>query len=366
MQRLEIYLSDTNRLVIGVFDPVDSEYEKYTLRGQEAYRYLRKLAKSKILDIAEEPKYNEMTLVYKNYIVNLNEYETLLNRKIMAPIIDEIKDYIQKQKLNKVKGKKVKRKNKYTGKRIAAATLTILIVSTCAMGLAKAKKTDIETPNNVGYEQLYEEEYDEKIVEEQSTENNENLKLDSVVEKEKTTVEDNVTKVSINYDDRSNTTKAYVTQSYYGNMITKYARMYGIDPALAIAVATQERGIHSSVKDEGGATGLMQIQNSVWIGQNLSAYNFETQKNESRTITLSDVQNVETNIKIGCMILQNNFQYMKYNTLAAIQSYNMGYGNMMKILNRYALDTNRTVDEILSATNDNGWLDYRKIITCGD
>lgn len=35
--------------------------------------------------------------------------------------------------------------------------------------------------------------------------------------------------------------------------------MYGVDPALVLAVATQERGIHSSVTDTGGATGLMQI-----------------------------------------------------------------------------------------------------------
>lgn len=81
---------------------------------------------------------------------------------------------------------------------------------------------------------------------------------------------------------------------------------------------------------------------------------------------MDKLQNVESNIRIGCMILQNSFQYMKYNALASIQCYNMGYGNMMKILKQYALDSNTTIDEVLSNIEDDGWLKYRELITQGD
>ena len=57
---------------------------------------------------------------------------------------------------------------------------------------------------------------------------------------------------------------------------------------------------------------------------------------------------------------------MNYNIVAAIQCYNMGYGNMQTILKTYAVDTNRTVDQILNDKNDTGWLDYRYLVTQGD
>jgi serine/threonine protein kinase len=69
---------------------------------------------------------------------------------------------------------------------------------------------------------------------------------------------------------------------------------------------------------------------------------------------------------LGCMIFQNCMGYMKYNTIAAIQCYNMGYGNMMKILSAYATDNNKTIDEVLLDTTDLGWLQYRHLIKQGD
>jgi hypothetical protein len=118
--------------------------------------------------------------------------------------------------------------------------------------------------------------------------------------------------------------------------------------------------------DPGGATGLMQIQNSVWVGNDVSAYNFETGKVETLRVTEDRIQDVSYNIRIGCMILQNTMEYMKYNTLAGIQCYNMGYGNMMKILNACSKDTGRSVDEILKDVNNTNWMNYRKIITVGE
>lgn len=369
MQRLELYVSDTNRLAIGVFEPVDSEYEKYTLKGQEAYRYLRKIHKGKVLDVVKEPKYNEMTLIYKNYILNLNEYEKLLNRKGLKEIIDEIKDYYEKLKLKKVRGKKVKRKNKYTGRRIAASGLAVLVIGTCAMFVSKNKSNWNDISVDISLSENFDDEIDQNVDEEILVTEIPNVSQ-NIINKQEEQISispiEKITSVTVNYNDRSNTTKANATASNYGYLINKYATMYGIDTALALAVATQERGVHSSVMDAGGATGLMQIQNSVWLGESVKAYNFTTRQVETFVVTKDKIQDLEYNIKIGCMILQNSFQYMKHNILASIQCYNMGYGNMMKILGRYASDNNKTIDQVLSNIDDINWLDYRKLVTQGD
>lgn len=378
MKRLELYVSNNGQLVLNVFEFQKNVNYKHTFKGYEAYKYIRRLKHKKIINIIEDPKDVNATLVYKDCVVILNDCDELLNRRGLKIIIDGIKEYIEKEKLKRIKGKKVKRKNKYDGRRVAAAGLTVLIIGTCALGFSKQKSSknvvhSLVTEEQVDDEDVYttldydmEDDYDEPIVEtvEETPEVSE--VIEEVVGSIETTKEEKLDTVSVDYTDRSNTTKANTTQNYYGNIIDKYARMYGVDPALALAVATQERGIHSSVTDAGGATGLMQIQNAVWLGQAVSAYNFQTGQMENFVVTMNQLQNVESNIRIGCMILQNSFQYMKYNTLAAIQCYNMGHGNMMKILRQYAQDTNTTVDEVLNNMEDDGWLSYRKFITQGD
>lgn len=370
MKRLELYISNDGKLVLSVFDPVDSEYEKYILRGAEVYRYIRKLENQKIIDIEEDPNDINATLIYKNYVLNLNEYEKILNRRGLNPIIDGLKKYIEREKLKRIKGKKVTRKKKFNGKVMVATSLTVIILGTCASKLIKPNNLNDYQDNNTSITQstyIDEENYnDEEIIHIELNQSDEKTEddhvLDNIIEKD----DDGITSITVNYDDRSSTAKANKTQEYYGDLISKYATMYGIDPSLALAIATQERGVHSSVMDTGGATGLMQIQNSVWIGQKVQAYNFNTKQVESFIVTEDKLKDLEYNIKIGCMILQNSFEYMKYNTLAAIQCYNMGYGNMLKIIKEYGTDTNKTVDEILSNIEDDEWLSYRELITQGD
>ena len=133
-----------------------------------------------------------------------------------------------------------------------------------------------------------------------------------------------------------------------------------------IAIATQERGIHSEKKDSGGATGLMQIQNRIWRDKSLTAYNFETNSYETIVVDEDSLGDVFYNIKVGCMYFQNCMDYMNNNVLAAIQCYNMGYGSMMKILKEYSMDSGKTVNEVLGDISDCGWLEYRDMIKYGD
>ena len=380
MKRVELYVSNDNRLVVGIFEPADSEYEKYVLKGADAYKYLKKLEREKVLDIVTEKRYDEMTLFYKNYIVNLNEYQQLLNRRGLKIIIDDIKEYKEKEKLKVIKGKKVKRKNKHVGKKIMAATLTLVVLYSVGNNLLKKDKAPVIEQTNIvsSVEHNIKEEPLNKVIKHTpqekkvSSSSEEKEDLPSYKEKKQEKVMpssgEDVLSITLDYPDWSNTKKANITRAYYSDMISKYARMYGIDPKLVLAVATQESetGIHKSTMDPGGATGLMQIQNDVWIGKNVSAYNFKTGQMDVVRVTNDNIGDLECNIRMGCMILQNSMEYMDYNILAGIQCYNMGCGNVDDILDTYSRKTGKSREVILSNPNDIGWMEFRKIKSVGE
>ena len=345
MRRYEIYLDNNDRLCLAEFKRKGSKYEKEILKGANTYVPIRHISSGEIL--ASKRERVDYTIQYDNCIVNLNEYQKLMDKKGMAPIFNSLKKYNEKLRFSGTKRKKVTRRNKHTGRKIIAGALVLGMLGCGAYNLVKDElpitKEDLF---NIPISQQNEEDF---------------VNVNTIIE-----IEDEPIFISIDYQDNSSTNKAIYAKDNYNELITKYARQYGIDPALALGVATQERGIHSTTMDPGGATGLMQIQNSVWVGQTVSAYNFETKQWETFKITLDNIGDLETNIKIGCMILQNTMQYMKNNIPAAIQCYNMGSGNMNIILNTYAKSQNKTIDEVLSDPTDIGWLEYRNLIKVGD
>ncbi len=350
MNRIELYLDNYDRLSVSVFQNIDSENESFMLHGMQTYNYIKELASSKILSIHRQNNSQDVTLQYKNYIINLNDINELLKKRGMGPIIKNLKEYEELKKIKKVQGKKVNRKNKYSGKRIIAGGLALLVFSIGAYNISKKNNNYAEnTPEQYSVVTLGDipSQYDEVF-------------FNTIIDEEK------VKCITIDYEDRSETEKAYMAKEYYSDIIEMYASQYGLDTNLVLAIATQERGIHSKEKDSGGATGLMQIQNAVWDGQTIYAYNFKTESKEKMNITKEKIKDLHTNIQIGCMYLQNCMQYMNYNTIAAIQCYNMGYGNMMKILTTYSKDCGKSIDDILKDEYDIGWLDYRDIINEGD
>ena len=86
----------------------------------------------------------DVTLIYKNCVVNLNEYHSLLNRRGLKILIDAIKKYNESEKIRIIKRKKVTRKNKHVGKEIVVAGVSIIILGTCSLGLAKSKDLSID------------------------------------------------------------------------------------------------------------------------------------------------------------------------------------------------------------------------------
>ena len=359
MERIELYLNKKNRPVIDVYKNINDDVESKQIKSYKALDIIDKISTYKIQSVSV--KGEDIVLKYDNFIVNISEYKEVFKLNEMKQLQSIVKKQFEKQNQKKVKKKKVQRKNKHTGSKIIAATLVLSLLGagtvTAHQKIGNDKKLDyslIEEPTKIEQTTVIDQ---IKVTEPISN---------KTMIVETTTTEPETEVVTLNYEDRSNTPKAKMTASYYGDIIRKYAKTYGLDAELMIAIATQERGIHAEKMDKGGATGLMQIQNSVWRGQKLTAYNYETKTNETITVDEGRLSDVYYNIKVGCMIFQTALKYMDYNVVAAVQCYNMGSGNMNKILITYATKTGKTKSQILSDKTDTGWLKYRSLINQGD
>lgn len=149
------------------------------------------------------------------------------------------------------------------------------------------------------------------------------------------------------YDDRSESEFAINTDKYM-YLFEEYGNMYGIDPNILKAKAAQES--HGNPNANSNlAGGLMQIAYNN-TNKKLTAYNFIINDYETITIDKNQLFNPEYSIKVGAMIFQNNLIDNNYDLAKALQSYNMGYGNVLALYNNYGDD----------------WLEHRNMIHGGD
>ena len=200
---------------------------------------------------------------------------------------------------------------------------------------------------------------------EEKEKNDLSTKSDKLDDKENNLVFYNIDQ-ELNVGTLSSSEKLKYVEDNYSDIIEKYSSMYNLDSNLITAIATQERGKHSDVIDDGGAIGLMQIQVLVWNDKDINVYNYETNSEEKIHITLDKLKDVDFNIKVGCAIFQNYLNQMNGNVIAAIQSYNMGPGSVKKIISTYANATGKTYDEVINDFEDIKWLDYRNSSYPGD
>lgn len=363
MERIELYLNSKNRPVIDVYKHETDEVVNKHIKNYDALDTIDKISTYKIQNVFVTEE--DIILKYNGFVVNIREYKDVFKLNEMKQIKSIISKHYNHQNQKKVKKKKVVRKNKHTGSKIIAATLVLSLIATgTVMAQGKMQTNSISASAYSTPEQTTNLEQTTTL--EQMTIEEPETKEVKIVETTTNNIEQETDIISLNYNDRSNTQKARITASYYGEKIEKYAEMYGLDAELMVAIATQERGIHGEKMDAGGATGLMQIQNSVWRNQTLTAYNYQTKKYETIKVSENELSNIDYNIKVGCMIFQNALRYMDYNIVAAVQCYNMGYGNMKTILNAYSNKTGKSIKQILSNKTDTEWLKYRSLINQGD
>ena len=148
-----------------------------------------------------------------------------------------------------------------------------------------------------------------------------------------------------------------------GQYIYKYAEQYGVDPNIMASIAMQETAcdhygcIPGGDSYSGYGVGLMQLESP--SGEEISAYNYNTNEWDTEYITMDAACDIETNIKIGCMMFQNKLKENQGNVLLSIQSHNYGqYMIDMMIDNLYG----RNATKVKKEYNNISWLSEIKRI----
>lgn len=287
---------------------------------------------------------NEQELEY--YYEQEEQREKEIRRKIQE----------EKRKQTQIKNKKqrkVKRKNKFK------RTVIALTLATTATLIAVANQKEANTLESPAFEDTYNPPIVDTNGVNELTKINMDLEYDSP--QEKNNINEDSELLELDIEENTQNEKYLYCKNNYGNLITKYANMYGIDPKIAIAVFTHERGYHSDVMDSGGAIGLCQVQLDVWDDKDVKAFNFETNSWETYHIKEENIKNLEENIKAGVMILQESLRQVSYILLQGVQNYNYGLGNLNVAFRQSGLNA----DE-LNEQNNKEWMQYRDLIKGGD
>lgn len=168
--------------------------------------------------------------------------------------------------------------------------------------------------------------------------------------------------ITLNFAERHDSDKLEYVQKNFSDEIEKYSKMYGLDPNLVTAIATQENGYNSDTTYK-PAAGVMQIEKGVWAGKDIKAYNFETGQMETVVFSKNELNNVDNNIKAGCMILRRSLDANNNDIIYGVAGYNMGGGNMSTIMEEAAKKTGKSKEQI---RKDYSWLKYTYAPDAGD
>lgn len=189
------------------------------------------------------------------------------------------------------------------------------------------------------------------------------INTDNVIIDEEYLYDDDMPVYSFDYEDRSNSEKSNYAKENYTDLVSKYATTYGLDSKLVMAILTQENAYNEINNSNIGANGVMQIE-SIWNGYDICAYNYETGNVDKERIDSASLANPEYAIKIGCMILNNQYAtlYNKYYLngtitkdeiiIATVISYNKGITAICNLINNYGKDFTSHISETLGGDND--------------
>lgn len=137
---------------------------------------------------------------------------------------------------------------------------------------------------------------------------------------------------------------------------------FGIDPYLFVSLMMKESSLNhqdtlpGSQYYNGCAVGICQLETPQ--GQEITAFNYSTNQEETIYETMDNAIDENCNIKMGIMRFQNVLAKYKGNQYLALQSYNYGQGLVDLIVCVYADEIGSTYDEVVANYNDVNWLKY--------
>jgi len=319
---------------------------------------------------------NYIRITARHLTITLMEYKKIINHPILKELKKTLLESINKNGITtKPKNYQVNTKpnrtksNGNAGKKVAAisgALMLSIIVGMTANKLTNSDvKIDLQDSVTVESQEISMQEADVSYGITSNENNNINpyeKRKPELREEIQMDMSDRTLTGYLQYEDLSDTKKAIETKDNYYDIFCECASAYGLDENLLLGIATQERGVHATSIDDGGAVGLMQIQYSVWLNEKLDYYEYNpnTQQYEYHTMIVTDegMRGLHSNIHIGSKIFQKCLRMSNYNIPVAIQMYNQGYGAVKKIIETYAVENGKTFDDIINNSEDLGWLEY--------
>ncbi len=370
---------ERNRLTTKYYNSyTDSSYSNIFF-GEEAKKFLDEVERRNATDARISKDGKVIRIVYPDRVIFIKDYKQVFERVDARKKVDKYNASRASKYMNG--GRKAKRVSK-TGAITKGLMVLLIVVSVLSVShkikdfddpftpsanaawMSDVSQENIEKYLNEEQPDIEEKDpgYDKLLMDTQMISLNDTLEaekkeltngelLAQLVE-EKDTIYQNF---NIDFSDRTSAEKAVSAKSNYYNLVSKYAKTYGIDKDLMMAIGTQEKGVHSTEIDPGGGVGLMQMQYQVWVNQDVKAYNFDTNSWESFHVTDSNIRALDTNIKIACMYFQNCLVNMDYNVPAALCAYNWGMTSTKNKLSEFSQDRGLSLNEVLEA-NDTSWI----------
>lgn len=370
---------ERNRLTTKYYNSyTDSSYSNIFF-GDEAKKFLDEVERRNATDARISKDGKVIRIVYPDRVIFIKDYKQVFERVDARKKVDRYNASRASKYMNG--GRKAKRVSK-TGAITKGLMVLLIMVSVLSVShkikdfgdpftpsanatwMSDVSQENIEKYLNEEQPDIEEKDpgYDKLLmdtqmislldVEEAEKKEQTNGELLAQLVEEKDTIYQNF---NIDFSDRTSAEKAVSAKNNYYSLVSKYAKTYGIDKDLMMAIGTQEKGVHSTEIDPGGGVGLMQMQYQVWVNQDVKAYNFDTNSWESFHVTDSNIRELDTNIKIACMYFQNCLVNMDYNVPAALCAYNWGMTSTKNKLSEFSQDRGLSLNEVLEA-NDTSWI----------
>ena len=325
----------------------------YTITKNDRFKYAT--YKDIIDDVINTANDKIVTKIVDGNIYFRNSYVTVViknyrnNKDItLDQVIDRVKKINILEKKKRIRNKKIKRIRTLAG--VTIISLGVIFSSTLINKIEiNSYKDNSSYHHNLNQETINDTEI-VKVIEEELEE--------AIPEKDYGEI------IELNVESRTCSDKYNDTKQTYYEKISKISNNYGIDPRIMLAIATQETGEHD-INTNAPALGLMQIELSVWDGEELSAYNFSEGRYEKIKITEEKLKDIDFNIRVACMYFQKCLKDSNYDLNIAIQMYNFGYGNIEKTFRMYHNDGDMQLPDALKHYSDD-WLEYRDYINVGD
>lgn len=307
---------------------------------------------------------NDIKIVYdKNSKLILKNYKKNLNHQIYKRIFDGMNENIpvvKNVKVNKVK----------------TLALTLATITLVSIGVAKRVSIDQSSSpsTSISYEYGQDNFTNDYVMNEKSSDimssdeiGQENYDFLTRLEQTKDILNGKIKNrkdipLATSINEYCTSKIADFVNSDDGKYCFEMCDNFGVDPYTFLCLMFCESSLNHEDTIPNGkfyngfGVGICQLETP--NGQEVTAFNYNTNQEETIYETMDNAINKKTNMKIGIMRYQKVLDRYHGNEKLALQSYNYGSGLVDLIVAIYADEKGVSFDDVLNNYSDTGWLKY--------